>query len=70
LGRVIAGALRNVIPRRRPQLAKEQLLVRASSALRVSGYGGEIAPELTGQGLSLRKCEAYDRPYDQPLGSD
>ncbi len=23
---------------------------------------GEIAPELTGQGLALRKCEAYDRP--------
>ena len=29
----------------------------------------EIAPELTGQGLPLRKCEAYDRPYDQHLGS-
>jgi hypothetical protein len=30
----------------------------------------EIAPQLTGQGLPLRKCEAYDRPYDQPLRSD
>jgi hypothetical protein len=29
----------------------------------------EIAPELTGQGLALRKCEAYDRPYDQHHGS-
>ena len=29
----------------------------------------EIAPELIGQGLALRKCEAYDRPYDQHLGS-
>jgi len=29
----------------------------------------EIAPEVTGQGLPLRKCEAYDRPYDQHLGS-
>jgi hypothetical protein len=28
----------------------------------------EIAPELTGQGLALRKCEAYDRPYDQHHG--
>ena len=25
----------------------------------------EIAPELTGQGHALGKCEAYDRPYDQ-----
>ena len=29
----------------------------------------EIAPELTGEGLPLRKCEAYDRVYDQHLGS-
>jgi hypothetical protein len=29
----------------------------------------EVAPELTGQGLALGKCEAYDRPYDQHLGS-
>ena len=31
---------------------------------------GEIAPELTGQGLPLSKCEAYNRVYDQHLGSD
>ena len=30
----------------------------------------EIAPELTGQGLPLIKCEAYNRVYDQHLGSD
>ena len=30
----------------------------------------EIAPELTGQGLPPNRCEAYDRPYDQPLRSD
>jgi hypothetical protein len=25
----------------------------------------EIAPELTGHGLPLSKCEAYNRVYDQ-----
>jgi hypothetical protein len=29
----------------------------------------EIAPELTGHGLPLVKCEAYNRVYDQPYGS-
>ena len=33
------------------------------------GYGQkaqrEIAPELTGHGLPLGKCEAYNRVYDQ-----
>jgi hypothetical protein len=29
----------------------------------------EIAPELTGHGLPLSKCEAYNRVYDQPLES-
>ena len=27
--------------------------------------GNEIAPELTGHGLPLSKCEAYNRVYDQ-----
>jgi hypothetical protein len=31
--------------------------------------GGEIAPQLTGHGLPLIKCEAYNRVYDQPYGS-
>jgi len=26
----------------------------------------EIAPEPTGHGLPLDKCEAYNRVYDQP----
>ena len=30
---------------------------------------GEIAPETTGHGLPLRKCEAYNRVYDQPYES-
>jgi hypothetical protein len=30
----------------------------------------EIAPELTGHGLPLVKCEAYNRVYDQPYGSN
>ena len=29
----------------------------------------EIAPELTGHGLPLSKCEAYKRVYDQPSES-
>ena len=32
------------------------------------GFGGltdEIAPEPTGHGLPLSKCEAYNRVYDQ-----
>jgi len=28
-------------------------------------YRFEIAPELTGHGLPLSKCEAYNRVYDQ-----
>jgi hypothetical protein len=30
----------------------------------------EIAPELTGHGLPLGKCEAYNRVYDQPYESN
>jgi hypothetical protein len=29
----------------------------------------EIAPETTGHGLPLIKCEAYNRVYDQPYES-
>jgi hypothetical protein len=29
----------------------------------------EIAPEPTGHGLPLSKCEAYNRVYEQPNGS-
>ena len=29
------------------------------------GRAREIAPELTGHGLPLSKCEAYNRVYDQ-----
>ncbi len=29
----------------------------------------EIAPELTGHGLPLSKCEAYNRVYEQRCGS-
>ena len=35
-----------------------------SHAPRVTRFG-EIAPELTGHGLPLGKCEAYNRVYDQ-----
>jgi hypothetical protein len=31
--------------------------------------GCEIAPEPTGHGLPLGKCEAYNRVYDQSCGS-
>jgi transposase len=33
---------------------------------RLVAQGGEIAPEVTGHGLPLSKCEAYNRVYDQP----
>ena len=32
-------------------------------------YNDEIAPEPTGHGLPLSKCEAYNRVYEQPYGS-
>ncbi len=31
-------------------------------------YPREVAPEVTGHGLPLSKCEAYNRVYDQPYG--
>jgi len=34
-----------------------------------TGSRDEIAPELTGHGLPLIKCEAYNRVYDQPYES-
>jgi SAM-dependent methyltransferase len=36
----------------------------------VFAKGTEIAPELTGHGLPLSKCEAYNRVYDQPYESN
>jgi hypothetical protein len=33
------------------------------------GNAVEIAPETTGHGLPLSKCEAYNRVYDQPYES-
>ena len=41
-------------------------LLRADSWVKVYD---EIAPERTGHGLPLMKCEAYDRVYDQHYGS-
>jgi hypothetical protein len=38
-------------------------------ARKATGTVPEIAPELTGHGLPLVKCEAYNRVYDQPYGS-
>jgi hypothetical protein len=32
-------------------------------------YQDEMAPELTGHGLPLIKCEAYNRVYEQHYGS-
>ena len=34
-----------------------------------SKSASEIAPETTGHGLPLSKCEAYNRVYDQPYES-
>jgi hypothetical protein len=35
----------------------------------VAPYRPEMAPELTGHGLPLNKCEAYNRVYEQPYES-
>ena len=35
----------------------------------VDHHAAEIAPELTGHGLPLIKCEAYNRVYDQSYRS-
>ena len=41
-------------------------VVVASSKLTQFGHDeDEIAPELTGHGLPLSKCEAYNRVYEQ-----
>ena len=50
------------------------LAARAQQAERVRRIGmlwfaPEIAPEPTGHGLPLGKCEAYNRVYDQSCGS-
>jgi len=39
--------------------------VRARPEMQGSSIQHEIAPELTGHGLPLGKCEAYNRVYDQ-----
>jgi hypothetical protein len=46
-------------------------MLRVCEALKASLQlnGAEIAPELTGHGLPLSKCEAYNRVYDQPSES-
>ncbi len=49
--------------------ARVERRLAAILAADVAGYsrlmGAEIAPELTGHGLPLAKCEAYNRVYDQ-----
>ena len=46
---------------------------RTALAALLNGYRldwtSEIAPEPTGHGLPLGKCEAYNRVYDQSCGS-
>ena len=41
------------------QIARQRVIVKYALDT------GEIAPELTGHGLPLSKCEAYNRVYDQ-----
>ena len=40
-------------------------LVLVAARLHIDVAVDEIAPELTGHGLPLSKCEAYNRVYDQ-----
>ena len=46
---------------------RNQLFVETLKSIQASS--AEIAPEGTGHGLPLSKCEAYKRVYDQPYGS-
>jgi hypothetical protein len=46
--------------------AVARLSVTPGDALNAST---EIAPEPTGHGLPLSRCEAYNRVYEQPYGS-
>jgi hypothetical protein len=48
--------------------ADGRLACLLSGELRLSARA-EIAPEVTGHGLPLSKCEAYKRVYAQPYGS-
>jgi hypothetical protein len=43
------------------------LLLKTAKAL---GLDVEMAPEPTGHGLPLSKCEPYNRVYEQPYGFD
>jgi hypothetical protein len=42
-----------------------RIWLRLAAQASVGGQGSEIAPEPTGHGLPLSKCEAYNRVYDQ-----
>jgi hypothetical protein len=56
------------MPRRHPTLiVASARLAQALKSLLVNA--AEIAPETTGHGLPLSKCEAYNRVYDQPYES-
>jgi hypothetical protein len=46
-----------------------EIWIQARFPFDSSKSDAEIAPELTGHGLPLVKCEAYNRVYDQPYGS-
>jgi hypothetical protein len=46
-----------------------QIIAQISDGYYLAQFEGEIAPETTGHGLPLRKCEAYNRVYDQPYES-
>ena len=43
----------------------ERLMMRHNQTLATPDLVPEIAPEPTGHGLPLSKCEAYNRVYDQ-----
>jgi hypothetical protein len=49
----------------RVALAKSEAFGPCPARVSAGFVLGEIAPELTGHGLPLSKCEAYNRVYDQ-----
>jgi hypothetical protein len=48
---------------------KRVIAVLVCIVVGIAWIDSEIAPEVTGHGLPLSKCEAYKRVYDQPYGS-
>ena len=61
----LAEAQEKVAPQECREGAGYTTLSELARGLFMGGTNTEIAPELTGHGLPLSKCEAYNRVYEQ-----